>query len=119
MKSESRRVGIAPGELTMPNEHAIVEAHFTPADLAVNDFQNRDWDKAKAVEIDRYWSGELAPEGRRAEACLLWSNKALHVRFACHQTEPLVVSDHPQTEKKTMRLWDRDVCEIFKIGRAS
>jgi hypothetical protein len=24
-----------------------------------------------------------------------------------------VVSDKPQTEKKTMGLWDRDVCEIF------
>ena len=97
----------------MDDQNQTIEARFTPNDLAVNDFQNRDWDKAKLVEIDRYWSGELAPEGRHAEARLLWSNKALHVRFACHQTEPLVVSDHPQTEKKTMRLWDRDVCEIF------
>src|SRR2546421_7940880 len=97
----------------MTDEYQSVEARFTPRDLAVNDFQNREWDKANPAQIDRYWSGEHAPEGRHAEARLLWSSKALHIRFVGHQREPLVVSDHPQTEKKTMGLWDRDVCEIF------
>ena len=54
-----------------------------------------------------------APLERQAEARILWSEKALHLRFICHQGEPLVVNDKPQTEKKTMGLWDRDVCEIF------
>ena len=97
----------------MTKEHAIMDAVFTPADLAVDDFQNGEWTKAKPVKIDRYWSGELAPAGRQAEARLLWSEKALHVRFVGNQAEPLVVSSTPQFSKKTMNLWDRDVCEVF------
>ena len=97
----------------MVTDEQIVEAHFTPADLAVNDLHNAAWDKAPAVKIDHYWSGDPAPAGRHAEAQILWSTKALHIRYVCNQTEPLVVSDHPQNKTKTMNLWDRDVCEIF------
>ena len=90
-----------------------IEARFTATDLKVADFTNAEWDKAATVQINRYWSGEPAPLERQAEARILWSEKALHLRFVCHQGEPLVVNDKPQTEKKTMGLWDRDVCEIF------
>jgi hypothetical protein len=44
---------------------------------------------------------------------MLWSDKALYVRFASKQYEPLVVSDRPDRLRKTVGLWDRDVCEIF------
>jgi hypothetical protein len=44
---------------------------------------------------------------------LLWSNTALYVRFTGPQHEPLVISPSPQTEVKSLGLWDRDVCEIF------
>ena len=37
----------------------------------------------------------------------------MYVRFEAEQSEPLVVSDKPNTAAKTMNLWDRDVCEIF------
>ena len=94
-------------------EDKIVEARFIPTDLKVADLTSAEWDKAKSIQIDRYWSGEAAPLTRQAEARILWSAKALHIRFACHQQEPLVINDKPQTEKKTMGLWDRDVCEIF------
>ena len=94
-------------------DNNIIEAQFTPADLAVNDLESSEWKKATAVNIDHYWSGEAAPESRRAEARLVWSDKALHIRYVCHQGEPLVVSDKPQIQTKTMQLWDRDVCEIF------
>jgi hypothetical protein len=97
----------------MSDEKTIIEAHRSATDLAVADLNNVEWAKAQAIPIDRYWSGDAAPAGRRAEARILWSNKALHVRFVCHQAEPLVVSATPQIEKKTMGLWDRDVCEIF------
>jgi cellulose/xylan binding protein with CBM9 domain len=90
-----------------------IQALYTSNDIAVSDFRNPEWTHADVVRIDRYWSGESALKSRHAEARLLWSRKALHVRFVCHQAEPLVVSDKPQTEKKTMGLWDRDVCEIF------
>ena len=82
-------------------------------DLNAADLNSAEWNNAQRVQIDRYWSGAPAPANRHAEARMLWSTKALHVRFVCHQAEPLVVSEKPQTLTKTMGLWDRDVCEIF------
>ena len=90
-----------------------IEARFTATDLKVADLTNAEWDKAATVQINRYWSGAPAPFERQAEARILWSEKALHLRFVCHQGEPQVVNDKPQIEHKTMGLWDRDVCEIF------
>ena len=97
----------------MSDEKQIIEARHSAADLNVTDSQSAEWNKAHAVQIDRYWSGEKAPAARHAEARILWSPRALHLRFVCRQAEPLVVSSNPQTAKKTMGLWDRDVCEIF------
>ena len=97
----------------MSDEKQIIEARRTRIDLGVADLQNAEWNRAQAVRIDRYWSGDEAPVGRAAEARILWSSKALHIRLVCNQAEPLIVSATPQTEKKTMGLWDRDVCEIF------
>src|SRR5580765_1505786 len=90
-----------------------IQARHVSADIDVADFTNPQWTYAHRIQIDHYWSGESAPASRHAEARILWSNKALHLRFVCNQAEPLIVSDEPQTEKKTMGLWDRDVCEIF------
>ncbi len=92
---------------------SIIEARHVATDLTVNDLQSAEWTRAQPVRINRYWSGAAAPASRHGEARILWSSKALHVRFVCRQAEPLVISDHPQTAKKTMGLWDRDVCEIF------
>jgi hypothetical protein len=94
------------------NANEVVAVHLA-YDLNVTDLDNASWRNAQSVQIDRYWSGQQAPPTRHAEARLLWSDKALHVRYVCHQSEPLIVGDQPQTEKKTMGLWDRDVCEIF------
>ena len=99
-------------ERLMPDDKTI-EARHVAHDIAVADFQDSAWDRAQPIQINRYWSGELAPAGRQSEARLLWSNKALHLRFVCHQGEPLIVNDKPQQEKRTIGLWDRDVCEIF------
>lgn len=97
----------------MIDEKQIIEVRHAASDLQVADLTNAEWNKAPAVRIDRYWSGQPAPDGRQAEARILWSQKALHVRFVCHQSEPPVVGANPQTARKTMGLWDRDVCEIF------
>ena len=35
------------------------------------------------------------------------------MRFDCRQDEPPVVSAEPRTDRKTIGLWDRDVCELF------
>ncbi len=97
----------------MSHEDQIVEVRHAVMDLKAADLNSAEWNNAQRVQIDRYWSGAPAPANRHAEARMLWSTKALHVRFVCHQAEPLVVSEKPQTLTKTMGLWDRDVCEIF------
>ncbi|HKP83036.1 MAG TPA: carbohydrate-binding family 9-like protein [Pyrinomonadaceae bacterium] len=71
------------------------------------------WQKCQPIRIEHYWSGEPAPSARHAEARICWSSEALHVRFVGAQHEPLMVSENPHTDKKTLGLWDRDVCEIF------
>jgi hypothetical protein len=91
----------------------IVEALRTGKALAAGDFEAGAWGHARAAHIARYWSGEDAPRGRRAEARVAWDAKGFTVRFDCQQTEPLVVSAAPQLERKTLKLWERDVCEIF------
>ena len=91
---------------------AIIFAPFVH-DLNANDLDHPAWRNAAPIHIDRYWSGERAPESRHAEARMLWSDEALHARFVCNQSEPLVIADEFQTGAKTMGLWDRDVCEIF------
>jgi hypothetical protein len=91
----------------------VVEAHHSSRELAANQFDDPEWARAHPVTINLYWSGAQAPPARHAEAKLIWSDNALCVRYLCNQTEPLVVSAAPQTAKKTLGLWDRDVCEIF------
>lgn len=91
----------------------IINAHHSSHDLAADQFDHTDWARAHPIAITHYWSGAEAPAGRHVEARLIWTNQALCVRYVCNQTEPLVVNPTPQTTKKTLHLWDRDVCEIF------
>lgn len=86
---------------------------------SVGDFDDPVWERTPAVPIARYWSGELAPAERHAEARLLWTEQALLVRFVCRQDEPLVVSAEPRLDRKTLGLWERDVCEIFVAPTAN
>ena len=90
-----------------------VDTPYTANDLSAADLDHAYWDRAQPIPLRRYWSGDLAPAGRHAEVQILWSNESLCVRFVCHQAEPLIVSSNPQTETKSMGLWDRDVCETF------
>lgn len=82
-------------------------------DFAISELENKSWDKAKDILIDKYWSSKNAPEGRQFKAKLLWSDTALYVRFEANQKEPLIVSESANLTSKTRGLWDRDVCEIF------
>ncbi len=82
-------------------------------DFAISELDNKTWEQANEVTIDKYWSGENAPQGRQFKAKLLWSDFALYVRFEANQAEPFVVSEKPNLQTKTRGLWDRDVCEIF------
>jgi hypothetical protein len=91
----------------------IVEALRVGEPLAAGDFDAAAWGPARAAHVARYWSGEEAPQGRRAEARVVWDAEGFTVRFDCRQEEPLVVSSAPQLGRKTVGLWERDVCEIF------
>ena len=88
-------------------------AEYVATPLGADDFDNQEWQRCRPVTIAHQWSGEPAPVERHAEARICWSNEALHVRFVGNQHEPLVVSAEPRTDRKTLGLWDRDVCEIF------
>src|SRR5436190_10661185 len=92
---------------------AVITARHTSTDLAAGQFDHEAWKQAQPVKLTRYWSGAAVPRSRTAEARLLWSDEAIHVRFVCNQAEPLVVNPNPVLDKKTRGLWDRDVCEIF------
>lgn len=82
-------------------------------DFSISELENKSWDKAKNITVDKYWSGENAPKGRQFKAKLLWSDSAIYVRFEANQSEPLIVSENANLTSKTRGLWDRDVCEIF------
>lgn len=86
---------------------------YTKKDFSIGELENKAWEKAETVKIDKYWSGENAPRGRQFKTKLLWSETALYVRFEANQAEPLIVSETPNLTSKTRGLWDRDVCEIF------
>ena len=90
-----------------------VKIHHTAKDFPAGDLGNRAWKDGDELKIATYWNGTQAPAGRRFDVRMLWSETALYVRFEAAQTEELVISDKPQLAKKTMRLWDRDVCELF------
>jgi hypothetical protein len=91
----------------------LIEARRVRAPLAASELEHPAWESADVAPITRYWSGEDAPLERHAEARLIWSDDALCVRFICRQAEPLVVSSDPQVSRKTIGLWDYDVCELF------
>ena len=96
----------------MDSDTTIV-ARFVERPVSESDFEHEIWSACQPIQIKHYWSGEPAPAARHAEARICWSNEALHVRFVGAQQEPLVVSENPVTDRETLGLWDRDVCEIF------
>ena len=100
-------------------EHNIVEARRARAAVNVAELDGEEWARAPAARLAHYWSGEAAPPARQAEARLLWDEGALAARFVYEQREPFVVSASPRRERKTVGLWDRDVCEMFVAPQAA
>jgi len=95
------------------NKKPKAEIKYISADFPISELYNKTWEKAECIRTKHYWSGEKAPKGRHFKTKLLWSDTALYVRFAANQTEPLIINDAPDLERKTDKLWERDVCEIF------
>lgn len=96
-----------------PETKESVEARRAGAEVGVAELDHAEWERARAVRLTRYWSGAQAPPERHAEARIIWTDEALSVRFICRQSEPLIVNPSPRLERKTIGLWERDVCEIF------
>lgn len=90
-----------------------IRARWIDSDLSVDELDAPEWLLADPVSIERYWSGESAPPSSHAEVRLLWSDLALLLRYVCNQSNAPIVNPTPQILKKTIGLWDRDVCEIF------
>lgn len=102
----------------MPDSSYLTIKHIS-SDHPIERLDDSAWKSASQVLITHYWSGKEAPQGRTFEARLLWSDTALYVRFDASQSEPLIISDKPDLTKKTVGLWNRDVCEIFVAPDAS
>ena len=96
--------------MTEPNR---IIASYSTTNVTATEFDHSDWSRAEPIWITRKWSGEEAPASRHAEVRILWTEQSLVVRFVCRQREALNVNPDPRRDQKTMRLWDRDVCEIF------
>ncbi|MGH9819738.1 MAG: carbohydrate-binding family 9-like protein [Pyrinomonadaceae bacterium] len=97
----------------MADQKNTLKVHHITLDFSIADLSNSSWKNAEDVSVEKYWSGENAPEGRQFKARLLWSDTALYVRFEARQSEPVVVSEKANLGTKTVNMWDRDVCEIF------
>lgn len=91
----------------------VVGAAWCEGDLRAEEFGHEVWRRARPAPIRRLWSGEEAAPGQQAEARLAWCEGALVVHFRCRQEGPLVVAEEPRLDRKSIGLWDRDVCEIF------
>jgi hypothetical protein len=90
-----------------------IGAPYSEIGLTAKALDHTEWKRAHPIQITRKWSGADAPASRHAEVRIIWTNSSLLVRFICRQEEPLVVNSNPLLNKKTIRLWDGDVCEIF------
>lgn len=100
-------------------ERIKTNIQYRSNDFSISDMGNSSWKSAAPIQVTTYWNGSIVPAGRQFETQMLWSETSLYVRFDANQSEPLVVSENPELAQKTMRLWDRDVCELFLAPDAS
>ncbi|MFN3329790.1 MAG: sugar-binding protein, partial [Pyrinomonadaceae bacterium] len=92
----------------------VASVNFVESDFSVSEaLEGKSWDLAEGIKVETYWSGEKAPSHRHFEVRLLWGEEAFYVRFEANQGEPLIISERPNLSSKTIKLWERDVCEIF------
>ena len=97
----------------MTTGRPLVTALYTSVDLEPTEFDYPGWDKATPVSINRRWSGSEAPPSQHCEVRLLWSDQALLVRYVCRQPRAPLIQENAPLDRKTIGLWDTDVCEIF------
>lgn len=100
-------------------ERLKTHIQYLSNDFSITDTSNSSWKSAAKVLVTTSWNGTTVAAGRQFETRMLWSETSLYVRFEANQSEPLVVNENPDIAQKTMRLWDRDVCELFLAPDAS
>ena len=86
---------------------------YIDIDIPTDALHDDHWATAVPVKVERYWNGEIAPDGRHSIVRALWSENSFYFRFISNLAEPLVVAEEPDISRKAMNLWDRDVVEIF------
>ena len=91
-------------------EAAVARADEVPHPSDLTDIL---WNNAETITVSRYWSGDEAPLAERFEARCLWSPRHFGVLFNAAQDGTPVVSPAPVLDRKTIGLWERDVCELF------
>lgn len=91
----------------------IIAIEFIESEIDINDLNSDTWKNVPETLVSTYWSGAEAPSGSHFSFKLLWSAGFLYVHFAANSNEPLIVKERPKTARKTLGLWDRDVCEIY------
>jgi hypothetical protein len=89
------------------------KVNFSDLEIEAHELHSPVWKRAEVLQINKYWSGADAGAGRRSEARLLWTQGSLLLRFDCKQSETLIINDKPFLTKKTIGLWEKDVCEAF------
>lgn len=96
-----------------PKKESKIKIPHLSTDLAVSDLTSEAWNRAVRIVIIDYWTGQKAPKERHFTTHLLWSDTAFYIKFDADQKEPLITAAEPDVSKKTLGLWNRDVCEIF------
>lgn len=86
---------------------------FIEQDIDISNLELDVWKRCSETSVTTYWSGAAAPEARQFSFKMLWSAKKLYVLFSANTGEPLTVAEKPDLTRKSIGLWDRDVCEIF------
>ena len=97
----------------MTSPKSPFQIYRVDTDFPASDLENGCWDLANPIVISRNWNGSTAETARHFSASGLWSDTAVYFRFLANQNEPLVVSSEAEIDKKTLGLWERDVCEVF------
>jgi alpha-galactosidase len=71
-----------------------------------------EWQSANAVAFSSDWQGKNPDADRETQVRVLWSEKALFLRFECRYRELFLFADADPNGRRD-HLWDRDVAEAF------
>ena len=99
--------------MTADAHHSLIKIARAQRDFDIADLTREAWRNGNEIIVDKYWNGSASEIRRQFRVRTVWSDIALYVRFEANQSGPLVASDEPILDSKTVHLWDRDVCEIF------